>query len=159
MVENRLRGPIAELRRLVESRPAAQADGEGSKPGRIRENKTVFFYRTAMHVRVVELMVAGVRRPREECLADPGTIGTLSIGDIPIGTAEKRPLHAAQLWERWGTSARRGLLPPLFDVQVLRITPRGLLLRGFQVSTRNGLGTTQYAQEWWAVPIDKPGAA
>lgn len=75
-----------------------------------------------MHVRVVELMVAGVRRPREECLADPGTIGTLSIGDIPIGTAEKRPLHAAQLWERWGTSARRGLLPPLFDVQVLRIT-------------------------------------
>ncbi|MBW6179897.1 hypothetical protein, partial [Pseudomonas aeruginosa] len=43
-----------------------------------------------MHVRVVELMVAGVRRPREECLADPGTIGTLSIGDIPIGTAEKR---------------------------------------------------------------------
>lgn len=86
-----------------------------------------------MHVRVVELMVAGVRRPREECLADPGTIGTLSIGDIPIGTAEKRPLHAAQLWERWGTSARRGLLPPLFDVQVLRITPRGLLLRGFQV--------------------------
>ena len=86
-----------------------------------------------MHVRVVELMVAGVRRPREECLADSGTIGTLSIGDIPIGTAEKRPLHAAQLWERWGTSARRGLLPPLFDVQVLRITPRGLLLRGFQV--------------------------
>ena len=51
-----------------------------------------------MHVRVVELMVAGVRRPREECLADPGTIGTLSIGDIPIGTAEKRPLHAAQPW-------------------------------------------------------------
>lgn len=41
-----------------------------------------------MHVRVVELMVAGVRRPRQECLADPGTIGTLSIGDIPIGTAE-----------------------------------------------------------------------
>ena len=34
-----------------------------------------------MHVRVVELMVAGVRRPREECLADPGTIGTLSIGE------------------------------------------------------------------------------
>ena len=61
-----------------------------------------------MHVRVVELMVAGVRRPREECLADPGTIGTLSIGDIPIGTAEKRPLHAAQLWERWGTSASPG---------------------------------------------------
>ena len=112
-----------------------------------------------MHVRVVELMVAGVRRPREECLADPGTIGTLSIGDIPIGTAEKRPLHAAQLWERWGTSARRGLLPPLFDVQVLRITPRGLLLRGFQVDTSNRPNTAQHAQEWWAVPIEKPGAA
>ena len=108
-----------------------------------------------MHVRVIELMVAGERRPREACLADPGITGTLSIGDIPIGTAEKRPLHAAQLWERWGTSAKRGLLPPLFDVQVLRITPRGLLLRGFQVSTKNGLGTAQHAQEWWAVPIAK----
>lgn len=43
-----------------------------------------------MHVRVVELMVAGVRRPREACLADPGITGTLSIGDIPVGTAEKR---------------------------------------------------------------------
>ena len=85
-----------------------------------------------MHVRVVELMVAGVRRPREECLADPGTIGILSIGDIPIGTAEKRPLHAAQLWE---------------------------LLRGFQVDTSNRPNTAQHAQEWWAVPIEKPGAA
>ena len=104
-------------------------------------------------------MVAGERRPREACLADPGITGTLSIGDIPVGTAEKRPLHAAQLWERWGTSARRGLLPPLFDVQVLRITPRGLLLRGFQVSTKNGAGTVQHAQEWWVVPIAKPDAA
>ena len=112
-----------------------------------------------MHVRVVELMVAGVRRPREACLADPGITGTLSIGDIPVGTAEKRPLHAAQLWERWGTSARRGLLPPLFDVQVLRITPRGLLLRGFQISVQKYPTTVQHAQEWWAVPIDKPGAA
>lgn len=41
-----------------------------------------------MHVRVVELMVAGVRRSREECLADPGTVGTLSIGDIP-GSSQK----------------------------------------------------------------------
>lgn len=112
-----------------------------------------------MHVRVVELMVAGVRRSREECLADPGTVGTLSIGDIPIGTAERRPLHAAQLWERWGTSAKRGLLPPLFDAQVLRITPRGLLLRGFQVDTSNWPTTAQHAQEWWAVPIAKPDAA
>ena len=112
-----------------------------------------------MHVRVVELMVAGERRPREACLADPGITGTLSIGDIPIGTAEKRPLHAAQLWERWGTLAKRGLLPPLFDVQVLRITPRGLLLRGFQVDTSNRPNTAQHAQEWWAVPIEKPGAA
>ena len=90
----------------------------------------------------------------------PGWAADLrSIGDIPIGAAEKRPLHAAQLWERWGTSAKRGLLPPLFDVQVLRITPRGLLLRGFQVDTSNRPTTAQHAQEWWAVPIDKPGAA
>ena len=92
-------------------------------------------------------------------MADPGTVGTLSIGDIPIGTAERRPLHAAQLWERWGTSAKRGLLPPLFNVQVLRITPRGLLLRGFLVDTSNWPTTAQHAQEWCAVPIAKPDAA
>ncbi len=112
-----------------------------------------------MHVRVIELMVAGVRRPREECLADPGITGTLSIGDIPIGTAEKRPLHAAQLWEQWGSAAKRPLLPPLFDVQVLRMTPRGLLLRGFQVDNANWPSSAQHAQEWWAVPIDKPDPA
>lgn len=112
-----------------------------------------------MQVRIVQLMTNGVRRPREECLADPGTTGTLSIGDIPTGTAEKRPLHAAQLWERWGTSAKRGLLPPLFDVQVLRLTPSGLLLRGFQVDNSHWPTSAQHAQEWWAVPIARPEAA
>ncbi|TXH79107.1 hypothetical protein [Thauera aminoaromatica] len=112
-----------------------------------------------MHVRVIELMVAGVRRPREACLADPGITGTLSIGDIPIGTAEKRPLHAAQLWERWGTSAKRSLLPPLFDVQVLRITPPGVFVRGYLVSTENRRGATEWAEGWGAVPIGKAGAA
>ena len=72
-----------------------------------------------MHARIVELMEKGVRRSRAECLADPGMIGTLTVGDIPNGSAEKRPLHAAQLWERWGTWARRGS----------------------QVSTKNGAGT------------------
>ncbi len=100
-------------------------------------------------------MSEGMRRPREECLADPGINGTLSIGDDTIGTCEKRPLRKAELWERWGTSAKRPLLAPLFDVQVLRITPRGLLLRGFQISSRNLPATIQYAQEWWAMPIEE----
>ncbi|ATE62900.1 hypothetical protein [Thauera sinica] len=106
-----------------------------------------------MYVRVVQLMAEGIRRPRDTCLADPGITGTLSIGDIPIGTAEKRPLRAAQLWEQWGSAAKRPLLPPLFDVQVLRMTPRGLLLRGFQIDSRNLEAIAQHAQEWWAVPI------
>ena len=106
-----------------------------------------------MYVRVVQLMAEGVRRPRDTCLADPGITGTLSIGDIPIGTAEKRPLRAAQLWEQWGLAAKRPLLPPLFDVQVLRITPRGLLLRGFQIDSSDMNQIAHYAQEWWAVPI------
>jgi len=72
-------------------------------------------------------MVAGERRPREARLADPGTTGTLSIGDIPVGTAEKRPLHAAR-----ATAAR---------------------LPGQHEERR------RHAQEWWAVPIDKPEAA
>jgi len=27
------------------------------------------------------------------------------------------------------------------------------------ISTKNGAGTAKNAQEWWAVPIDKPGPA
>ena len=50
-----------------------------------------------MSVRVVALRVARIRRPRDECLVDQGTIATLSIGDIPTGTAERRSLRAAQL--------------------------------------------------------------
>lgn len=106
-----------------------------------------------MHVRVVQLMVEGVCRSRDECLADPGVTGTLSIGDIAIGTAEGRPVRAAQLWEQWGSASKRPLLPPIFDVQVLRITPRGLLLRGFQIDSRIREAIAHHAQEWWAVPI------
>jgi hypothetical protein len=106
-----------------------------------------------MRVRLVQLLVSGVRRPREACLADTGVCGTLTLGDIAIGTAEKRPLRVAQLWERWGTSSRRPLLPPIFDVQVLRITPRGILMRGFQIDSTNRHALVHHAQEWWAVPM------
>ena len=55
--------------------------------------------------------------------------------------------------------AKRGLLPPLFDFQVLRITQRGLLLREFQGGTLNRPNTTKHAQERWTVPIAKTDTA
>lgn len=106
-----------------------------------------------MQVRLVELMQAGIRRPREACLTDPGTTGTLIVfDDAWSGAAGRSRGRVAQLWELWGLPARRQPLAPLFDVQILRITRRGLLLRGFQISSER----RQYVQEWWAVPIGEP---
>ncbi|WP_249115624.1 hypothetical protein [Azoarcus sp. L1K30] len=54
----------------------------------------------------------------------------------------------ATIWERYGMSGKRPLLPVLFDVELLRITPKGLWLRGFQFDSTSG-ERIQFAQEWW----------
>ncbi len=62
-----------------------------------------------MQVRLVQLLSDGVRRPREQCKADPGVCGTLTLELITQNVAE-----------------------------LLRITPKGLWLRGFQFNSSSG---------------------
>jgi len=77
-----------------------------------------------MSVRAVELRVAGIRRPRDECLVDQGTIATLSIGDIPTGAAERRSLGAAQLRHPAGGPAPVLATPRALPAPAItRITP------------------------------------
>lgn len=99
-----------------------------------------------MRVLVVQLLAKGVRRPRIECRGDSATIGTLTVEDVAMGTCEGRPLRMASRWERYGSASRRPIVSPLIDVQLLRVTPRGMLLRGFQISTRES-SPVQHAQE------------
>lgn len=104
-----------------------------------------------MQVRVVQLLALGVRRPREECRADPGLQGTLTVNDFASENAEKRPLRMASLWEEYGITGKRQIVAPLFDVDLLRITTKGMLLRGFQIKS-DGRQHVQFAQEWWCEP-------
>lgn len=109
-----------------------------------------------MKVRVVQLMSNGCRRPREECRTDRGLNGILAVTDFATGNPENRPLRMASLSEPYGLGVKRELVAPLFDVELLRITSKGLLLRGFQIST-SGNVSAQYAQEWWCEAIRDTG--
>jgi hypothetical protein len=101
-------------------------------------------------------MSNGARRPSEECRADPGLKGTLTVSDIATGNAERRPLRMASLSEPHGVNLKRQLVAPLFDVELLRITSKGMLLRGFQIDA-SGKAPVQHAQEWWCEPTADAG--
>lgn len=109
-----------------------------------------------MQVRVVQLMAHGVRRPRDECRADPGIRGTLTVNDFAAENAEKRPLRMASLSEDYGMTVKRQIVAPLFDVELLRVTPKGMLLRGFQIAVE-GTAPVHFAQEWWCEPAGETG--
>lgn len=47
--------------------------------------------------------------------------------------------------------ARQLTVPP-FDVVLLRVTAKGMLLRGFQIHTTDW-GSVQAAQEWWCEAV------
>lgn len=94
-----------------------------------------------MKARVVSLYEMGRRRSREACLADPGSTGELIIREI-------RSARHADLFEKWGLASQRPLVRPLFDVAVLRITSRGMLLRGYEIRSENTI-CTFLVQEWW----------
>ena len=101
-----------------------------------------------MQVRLVQLLSDGVRRPREQCKADAGVFGTLTLELVTQNVADNRPRRMASIWDQYGMSGKRPLLPTLIDAELLRITPKGLWLRGVQFNTTSG-ECIQYAQEWW----------
>lgn len=101
-----------------------------------------------MQFKVVQLYTRGVRRPRDEIRADPGVTGMLIVRDWIEGCSELRPVRIADVVAHVGLSSERPLLPRLFDVVLLRSTPKGILLRGFAMSSMDG-ALTQTAQAWW----------
>jgi hypothetical protein len=102
-------------------------------------------------VRLVQLFAQGIRRPQEECRADAGVIGDLRVRDHAEPNAAHRPFRQADLIEPYGKLMRQ-MLPPLSDVELLRVTPKGLLLRGCQTDASSGTAI-EYAQEWWCEPL------
>jgi len=101
-----------------------------------------------MQVRLVQLFHDGTRRPREQCLADPGLVGMLTLEIVTQNLVERRPVRMAAVWEKWGSSSRRKLTAPLFDAELLRITHKGLWLRGHQIDSAGGRRVL-FVQEWW----------
>ena len=107
-----------------------------------------------MHYRVVQLIAAGVRRPRDEARADPGIAGVLLVDVLaPAENSRARPLRRARVVKSSGmNNVYQNLISPLFDVELLRATPAGLLLRGVQIHAEGGRAI-EFAQGWWCRPV------
>lgn len=104
-----------------------------------------------MKVRVIELYVVGERRPRAQLEAVPGETGELELDAWDNQTPDRRLQLRARLTVAAGTT-RRDALPPIYDVVVLRITRKGMLLQGVQKVTyaRTVVG---FLQQWWCEPV------
>lgn len=103
-----------------------------------------------MDVRLVRLFRRGVRRTPDECRADPGVFGVLTVKDWPEHNAARRPLKVGRFWPRYDSFSRKEHGPPLFDVVLLRITPRGVLLGGIELSIEEGQPEpVHHEQHWW----------
>lgn len=109
-----------------------------------------------MNIRLVCLYEKGVRRPREDCRADPGVFGTLIIDDWVVGNAEHRPLKTAKVWHWYESYSRRIVAGPLFDVVLLKVTSKGMLLHGVEIKRQDGRDElVHYTQEWWCEPVSE----
>lgn len=103
-----------------------------------------------MKVRVIELYVVGERRPRAQLQAIQGETGELELDAWDNQTPDRRLQLRARLTVAAGNT-RRDALPPIYDVAVLRITRKGMLLQGVQRITyaRTVVG---FVQQWWCEP-------
>lgn len=76
-------------------------------------------------------------------------------GVLTIATMEKSGAilvaYLAEPWDRY----RRGLQHPLFDVKVLKLTPAGMHLLGYQIEALSG-ATVEMVQGWWAKIVQEP---
>lgn len=89
----------------------------------------------------------------EQCEPDAGVCGTLMLELVTQNVAGNRPRRMALIWDRYGMSGKRPLLPTLIDAELLRNAPKGLWLRGFRFNTTSG-ECVQYAQEWWCDVVE-----
>ena len=100
-----------------------------------------------MRYTVLELRRRGVRLTADEMRQSTAVAGDLQLKDMPFN-ADKRPLRYAQVREMVSTQTR-DLLVPLFEPQLIRMSERWFVLKGWQIEAENGV-KTEYAQEWLA---------
>ncbi|MBL8448036.1 MAG: hypothetical protein JNJ44_11550 [Zoogloeaceae bacterium] len=99
--------------------------------------------------RLVQLCRAGIKSPQHKLRADEGHHSRLPVNEWRVGNAKHRPIKKSKVQSL--ESGRKRYSPPshllpLFGVLLLRITPKGLLLRGFQCAS-GPEGVTHHAQE------------
>jgi hypothetical protein len=99
---------------------------------------------------VTETHRQGVKLTRAEVLAATPTPGQLVIEDWREGNAENRALRVAYL-KHPTNSYHPNQLHPLFDPVLVRMTPTGFLLIGWQVHATVDGGRWEYKQGWWIV--------
>lgn len=99
---------------------------------------------------VTETYRQGVKLPRAEVLATTPTPGQLVIDDWREGNAENRALRVAYLMHP-AVSYHPNQLHPLFDPVIVRMTPKGFLLIGWQIHVFSGAEIREYKQGWWVV--------
>jgi hypothetical protein len=104
---------------------------------------------------VVPTHVKGKRRSKEEMAGAERFTGVLTISPMERNSAG-RPLLVAYFTDPEDRHGR-GVLFPLFDVQVVRITPSGMHLAGYQIESMpvdgpegHTVDAIEYAQGWWA---------
>lgn len=115
---------------------------------------------SAMKVRAIRLYAAGTRRHANELRAAVGEIGELDMDAWETQRPDRRLQLRARLTVPAGNT-RKDALPPIYDVVLLKVTRRGMLLRGIENVPHgivDGRTIAGYVQEWWCEPVMDQGA-
>lgn len=105
---------------------------------------------------VTELFHQGCRLRRDEVLAREPTVGHLFVSPAPNEENDGGRIQtvARLVWIE-GLPRPVVPIPVLINPMLVRMTRRGFVLRGFQLTSSNGRNQScEVAQEWWATPVD-----
>lgn len=94
----------------------------------------------------------GVKRSRDQVLADEPARGVLLLNRPPCSTNYRNRLYAGLMGPdgRW-------LLPVLEPATVHRISSRGMLIRGTERIQLERSKEVLFAQAWWCRPVAELG--
>ena len=92
---------------------------------------TVCTYSICIKVKIVELFRDGVRIPHERALECTPIYGELSVDNMAIAAFSGQPhVLAARLRVAYGSQQiKADIIPPLFQVILVKMTPGGFVLR------------------------------
>ena len=91
------------------------------------------------------------RRTKAQMAVAKQAIGSLKIFDWKDGNAFDRAVRVAELHDT-SPGCHPTLLPQLFDANVVKVTFKGMLITGFELSADAG-ALTEYKQGWWAKAV------